>query len=329
MGPSSVLVTGATGLLGAALVRQLVAEGLHVRALCRPSSALDLLGDAAAYLERVDGDLTHPDSLYRAVKGVEGVYHVGALVDFGTGRRVEERLRAVNVAGTAHVVNACLDAGVQRLVHTSSIAALGRPERPDQPIDEATPWQASRVTTAYARSKRDAELEVQRGIAEGLDAVLVNPSLIFGVGRPGHNTWQLVERLRDGRMPVSPTGGTNVVDALDVADGLVRAMAHGQTGERYLLGGDNLTWPEILRTLAEALGVAAPRYRLPPRLGVVLGTLAEIAAVLPGVEPPLTRALARSGAQTYRYENRKAIEELGCTFRSFHETAARLAAAAR
>ena len=155
-----ILVTGATGFVGSVLVRQLLAEGAAVRILRRETSGLDLLGDAAHRVEHAVGDVTDADAVYRAVENVEVVYHVAAAVAFGPAARA--RLRAVNVRGTAHVVNAALWAGARRLVHTSSIAALGRPERGGGRIDETATWTRSRANTAYAVSKRDAETEVRR-----------------------------------------------------------------------------------------------------------------------------------------------------------------------
>jgi len=170
----TVLVTGATGFVGSVLTRQLVDEGCEVRIFRRDTSSLNLLD---TYAERVDhavGDVTRARSLYEAMEGVERVYHVAAKVSFAPGE--QEALRRVNADGTANVVNAALRAGVRRLVHTSSMAAFGRPEEPGGAIDETTEWQGAPHRSAYARSKRRAELEVHRGIAEGLDATLVNPS---------------------------------------------------------------------------------------------------------------------------------------------------------
>ena len=318
------LVTGATGLLGSELTRQLVEAGADVRILRRETSKLDLLGEVADGVEHVIGDVTDVGSLEAAMADVRRVYHAAAFVGFGGGRE-RARLRRVNVEGTANVVNAARAADVERLVHTSSMAAFGRPEDPGQLIDETSEWEASRMNTAYARSKYRAELEIHRGLAEGLDAVLVNPALIFGVGRPGENTMRIAGQVRDGKLPAVPAGGTNVVDVRDVAAGHRRAMAHGRPGERYFLGGENLTWREIIDTLARAFDVRPPRWTLPPPLALAAGTLAEAAATVTGGRPGLTRATARTASRFYRYRNRKAVEELGCTFRPFAETARYLA----
>ena len=320
------LVTGATGFIGSTLTRHLLAQGIEVRILRRATSRLDLLGEAAQHVEHALGDVTDPASLHEAMDGVRHVYHTAAYVALG-GRRDRALLHRVNVYGTACVVDAAVAAGVERLVHTSSIAALGRPEGLDTPIDETTAWQASRLNTPYAVSKHEAELEIHRGIAEGLDAVMVNPSLVFGVGRAGENTRQIAERIRAGTFRAVPTGGTNVVDVEDVAAGHLRAMEQGQTGARYLLGGENLMWRAIVETLAEALGVAPPRRSLKPGPAMGLAIVLEAVAFVTRTRPLLTRTMARNVSQVYTFSNRKAIDDLGCTFRPFADTARRIAQA--
>ena len=318
------LVTGATGLVGATLVRQLLGSGERVRILRRQNSPLDLLGDDAAHLEQAEGDVTDPYSVRDAVRGVSRVWHVAGLIDLG-GAGAERRLFDVNAGGTAHVVDAALDEGVDRLVHVSSIAALGRAGASDAMIDENVEWVASPSNTAYARSKKAAELEVQRGVAEGLDAVIVNPALVFGRGRAGEGTMGIVERVASGRMRVAPPGATCVVDVEDVAMGMRAAMAHGTAGERYILGAENLTWMEVLSTLAVAMGRRAPARVVSARALKSAALLAEGVARISRTQPLLSREQARSGAESYRYSNGKAVAELGATFRPFSETARRLA----
>ncbi|WP_103028192.1 SDR family oxidoreductase [Salinibacter altiplanensis] len=325
MAPSDpvVLVTGATGFVGAVLTKQLVDAGTDVRIFRRDDSSLARLG---TYAERVDhavGDLRQARSLYEAMRGIDRVYHVAAKVSFARGDRAA--VRRVNADGTAHVVNAALEAGVDRLVHTSSIAALGRPPEPDGLIDETTEWQGLPHRSAYARSKRRAELEVHRGIAEGLDAPLVNPSLVFGVGEPGTNTRRIVDAVRSGWLLAVPPGGTNVVDVRDVAAGLRAAMHRGETGRRYFLGGENRSWKTLATVLAEEFGVRPPRYTVPPSLLNVGGALAEGVAAITRTQPVLARTTARTAARTYRYDNSRARTELGCTFRPFEETARHIA----
>ena len=319
----NLLVTGATGMIGSALARQLVEAGHEVRVLRRSHSTGGLLEPVRGQIETFEGDIADAGLLDEAMAGVRGVFHVAAYIGFGSSREWKH-LYQVNVLGTRTVVNAALKSGVERLVHTSSIAALGRPEQPGSFIDETHEWSASRVNTHYARSKHLAELEVQRGIAEGLDAVMVNPTLVFGTGRPGENTRLIVDQVRKRRLPVSPAGGTNFVDAEDVADGHVRAMERGRCGERYVLGGENLRWKEALDTLAHAAGVRGPRFVVRPALAIALATLSESTSRVLPLGRVVTRATARSASRVYFYDVSKAQKELGYQFRPFRDTARRI-----
>lgn len=319
-----ILVTGATGFLGASLTRQLVSEGSPVRILRREFSKLDLLGDAAKHVDHAIGDVTNYPSVRAATNDIQHVYHAAAYVGFG-GKKEEERLIEVNAGGTANVADAANEANVERLVHVSSIAAIGRRRGQTAPIDETTEWNPSKENSAYATSKHLAEMEVHRAIAEGLDAVMVNPALIFGPGREGENTMAIVKKVRNGRVPAIPSGGTCVVDVEDVAAGMRAAMHRGTMGERYILGGDNLSWAEIFGTLANALDAKLPRLTLTRGPAMAMATISETLSRLVGAKPLITRETARTATSTYRYSNQKAIDDLGCAFRPFRETAERIA----
>lgn len=324
----SILVTGATGFIGSELVRQLLDRGETVRILRRRTATMDLLGELAGRVEHAEGDVTDVLTVHDAVQGVTHVYHTAGYIGFG-GKRERNRLYQVNVIGTANVVNAALEAGVQRLVHTSSMAAFGRPMRPTDIIDETAQWTPSRANSAYAQSKYEGELEVYRAVNEGLDAVIVNPALVFGVGRKSENTRQIAERIRDRKLPGIPVGGTNVVDVLDVAGGHLAAMERGKTGERYFLGAENLSYDTIIRMFADAFGVPPPRRTVSPRPALLLAALMEFGARVTGTHAVLTRETVRNASMFYQYSNRKAVKELGLTFRPFEETVRRMAAALR
>lgn len=323
----SILVTGATGLLGSVLTRQLVEADADVRIFRRTTSLLDLLGDTSDRVEHAIGDVRDARSVARAMDGIQHVYHTAAKIGFASGDRAA--LRAVNVGGTANVVNAALATGVERVVHTSSMAAFGRPARPDGTVDEDTAWESGADRSDYAQSKYDAELEVHRGIAEGLDAVLVNPSLIFGVGRSGDNTRRIVDAVRDGWAKAAPPGCTNVVDVEDVAEAHRRALHCGATGRRYFVGSETLSWMEILRTLADAFGIDPPTRTVPPALLKSGAVLSEALAFVTRTDPLLSRRLAQTALRQHTYSNRRAVEELGCSFRPFADTVQRIAAALR
>ena len=316
-----ILVTGATGLVGSALVRQLVAQDATVRIFRRDSSPLVALGDTADRVEHAIGDITEPHAVAQAMEGITHVYHSAARVDLGADL---SSLRPVNVDGTAHVVNAARAEGVTRLVHTSSIAALGRPTS-NGSIDESTDWQNAPHRSAYAQTKHEAELEVHRGRAEGLDAVIVNPALVFGTGRPDASTHRLVEAVRNERLPGVPPGGTCVVDAEDVATGMRRAMLHGTSGHRYILGSQNLPWRTIIEVLADAFDVPPPTREIPAFWLRAAGGLAEGWAWITRSTPRFTRRMAQTASTTMQYNTTRARTELDCTFRPFPETAQRIA----
>lgn len=325
---SDILVTGATGLLGSVLTRRLVERGETVRIFRRDHSRLDLLCGIERRIEHCVGEITDTVALSDAMCGIEQVYHAAAFVGFG-GRRQRSALMRVNVDGTAAVVNAALRSDVRRVVHVSSMAAFGRPDRPDGVIDETMEWQRSKMNSQYAYSKYLSELEIQRGVAEGLDAVIANPALMFGIGRPGENTRLIVDKIRARKLPAIPAGGTNVVDVEDVAEGLVLAMERGETGERYFFGAENISWARIIGLLAEALGVDPPSRTLRPRPALALAYFSEAFGALTRTDPLITLETARTSSRTYRYTNRKAREELGWRGRPFAETAERIGQALR
>ena len=319
-------VTGATGFLGSTLVRRLLADGHEVRALRRESSKMDLVGNAHDAITWTTGDLFDHAALAEGMSGTDVVFHCAAYLGF-EGKKSRELLYRINVDGTAAVVNAALEQGVGRLVHTSSIAALGRSEHRTQCLDESAEWIDSPLNTGYAHSKYLAELEVHRGIAEGLDAVMVNPSLVMGPGRTGENTMQIVGQIRDRKLPFCPPGCTNVVDVEDVVDGLLLATVKGHTGERYILAGHNMPWPEIIDELARALAVRPPGRTISNPLLMTAAVLSELASFVFRFTPLITRETARLSLSMSCYDNTKAQSELGFSPRPFSETAARIAAA--
>src|SRR5262245_6690433 len=239
-----VLVTGGTGFLGANLAAALVARGDSVRVLRRPSSSLVALEGLP--IEHAIGDITEPDAVERAVEGCELVFHVAAIAAYW--RDKPGRIYHVNVEGTRVVMEACLRAGVSRVVHTSSAAAVGIAQ--DGIADETTPFDRLSATFAYADSKRLAEAVVREAVARGLSAVIVNPAVVIGAADHYLNSGSLVVAYGAGRIPAVPPGGICVADVDAVTQGHLLAAARGRAGERYILGGENLSYLQVTATIA-------------------------------------------------------------------------------
>ena len=317
-------LTGATGFLGSNIARTLLDRGHEIRAIRRSTSSMDLISDCKDRIEWVEGDVLLPESLETGMENVNGVIHAAAFLGF-EGKKSVDQLMEVNVVGTANVVDAAVEMGVKRLVHVSSIAALGRKEDVGDCLDESAEWKDSPMNTGYGLSKYRAEMEVHRGIATGLDAVMVNPSLIMGVGRPSENTMQIADRLVKGGIPFLPKGGTNVVDVRDVAAGCLSAFEKGKTGKRYILAGHNLLWRDILEVLGRELGVRPPQMTLPKPIMMAAATLMEWGSILINKRSVLTRENVRLSMSLSCYDNSRSRTDLGCTYRPFEETASWIA----
>lgn len=319
-----VLVTGGTGIVGVHLLVELTAGGQRVRALHRADSDRAVVArifrhyrpDAADLLERIEwvpGDLDDITALTEALDGVEHVYHAAAIVSFDP--RDAKAMDRVNRVGTENLVNAALITGVRRLLHVSSTATIGEGNA-GEVRDEGMPWnEAGR--SPYALSKYAAEREVYRGIAEGLDATIVNPSVVIGPGAPGRSSMALAERLSRGTR-FFPPGTNGVVDARDVAGCMVGLMRAGGTGERYLLVGANPSYRELFTAFARAFGKPAPTHRIAPWL-LELAWRAERVRTLFGGRALVTRHTVGSAVATRRYSSAKVEATLGHTFRSVEE----------
>jgi dihydroflavonol-4-reductase len=254
-----VLVTGGTGFVGSQLVAALVGRGDRVRVLRRANSSLLAL-EGLPGIEHVIGDILEPETVAQAVDGCELVFHVAALSSYWRAHR--EQIYRINVAGTRTVMEACLRARVPRVVVTSSVGAIGI--RPDgKPADETTEFDRASASLAYADSKHRAEAAVQRLVKLGLDAVIVNPAAVFGPGDHYQISGSMIVEFARRRLPAVPAGGLCVVDIDAVVQGHIAAAEHGRTGERYILGGENLTHRAIAATICEVVGQMPPRWTIP------------------------------------------------------------------
>jgi dihydroflavonol-4-reductase len=305
------LVTGATGFVGAAVARALGAAGWQVRVLVRSGSDRGNLQRLAA--EVVEGDLTDLGSLERALAGCEGLFHVAA--DYRLGARDPEPLYRTNVEGTRNILNAARTAGVARIVYTSSVATIGIPAD-GSPGDERTPVALDSMIGHYKRSKYLAE-EVARDAARaGLPVIIVNPSTPVGPGdiKPTP-TGQLVLDAAAGRMPAYVDTGLNVVHVDDVAAGHLLAFERGTAGERYILGGEDMTLQMILAQIAQLVGRKPPRIRLPYAAVLPIAYLAEGFAKVSGRSGRVTLEGVRMSRKRMFFSSGKAVSELGYRWR--------------
>jgi dihydroflavonol-4-reductase len=314
-----ILITGASGFVGSAVARALVAAGHEVRALVRPKSSRLNLADLP--IEIVDGDLRDAGSIERAMKDIRHVFHVAA--DYRLWARHPQDIVRTNVEGTRAVMQAALRSGVERIVYTSSVATLAA--RPDgRPSDENFPLDAGSAVGAYKYSKVLAERLVESMIAsERLPAVIVNPSTPIGPHdvRPTP-TGRIIVEAASGRMPAYVDTGLNLVHVDDVAAGHLAAWHKGRIGERYILGGQNVLLGDMLREIAQSVGRKPPRLRLPRRLIFPIAYGAEAIAYFTGREPFVTTTGLRLAKDRMFFSSAKAEGELGYRARPYGEAIA-------
>lgn len=311
------LVTGATGFVGSAVVRELLDAGHELRALARAGS--DRRNLEGLPIEVVEGDLRAPQSLVRALRGCRALFHVAADYRLWSPRPAE--LYEVNVDGTRALMQAALEAGVERIVYTSSVATLG--VRADGiPADEDTPVTLDEMIGHYKRSKYLAEQAVRELVeSHGLPAVIVNPSTPVGPRdvKPTPTGRMILDAVR-GRMPAYVDTGLNVVHVEDVARGHLLAFERGEIGERYVLGGHNMTLAEILAAIAALTGRRAPRLRLPHLAVLPIAAASELWARVAGTgEPRATVAGVRMARKRMYFSSRKAERRLGYAYRPAEE----------
>lgn len=307
-----ILVTGGTGFLGSYILKALIEKGYQVRALCRSNKRPFYI--PASILEKVEwteGDVLDVVSLDDAMKEVDAVIHAAAVVSFQRSDR--ELMQSVNVEGTANVVNLALENNVTRLVHVSSVAALGRSEQGGE-VNEEKKWEENRLTTYYARSKFKAELEVWRGMAEGLDAVIMNPSTILGYGDWHQSSCAIFRNIYKGFKWYTP-GINGFVDVEDTAKAAVLLLESNISGERFIINGDNWPFKQLMFTIADRFGVKRADRLATPTLTGIAWKLEAFKSFFTRQKPLLTRESARVAHSFTRFSNHKLLEALpGFTF---------------
>jgi dihydroflavonol-4-reductase len=317
-----ILVTGGTGFVGAHVVRALLAEGRRVRCLVRPASAATNLDGLD--VERFPGDLGDPGTLQGAVAGVSQLYHCAA--DYRLYSRDPRELYRTNVEGTRAILEAASRAGVERVVHTSSVGALGL-RKDGRPADESEPVALGDMIGHYKRSKFLAERVAEEWAGRGLPVVIVNPSTPVGeLDVKPTPTGQMIVDFLDRKMPAYVRTGLNLVDVRDVAAGHLLAAEKGRVGEKYILANQDLSLKAILDLLAEITGLPAPRWRVPRWIPLAVAGVDTAAARLLGREPKVPLEGVRMAKHRMYFDGGKAVRELGMPQSPVREALARAVA---
>lgn len=314
-----ILVTGGTGLVGSHLLRSLAAqEAGPVRAIYR-TRTLDIPG-----IEWVQADITDITSLLVACSGVQKIYHAAALVSFAP--EDADELYLHNVIGTEQVVNAALECGVERMVYVSSVAALGRIRTDPAPVDESMQWTEESNNSVYGKTKYLAERELWRGVAEGLSAVVVNPSIILGNADWNTGSAKIFKSAWE-EFGWYSTGTSGFVDVEDLVTAMILLMNSPVSGERFIVSGHQLSYQQLFDLAADAFGKKRPHRRVTPALAGIIWRWEYLKSLLGMGRPLITRETANTALHHISYNGKKLLNALpGFSYRSPEETVHRIAA---
>jgi nucleoside-diphosphate-sugar epimerase len=311
-----IFVTGGTGLVGAHLLYELTSAGKKVKALKRKTSNLQQVLKTFSYfsetpkelfdlIEWVDGDILDYFTLEKILEDVTEIYHCAAIVSFDSKER--QKMIANNVEGTANLVNAAIENGVKKICHVSSIAALGRLDE-EQFVTEETNWIPSKKISGYSESKFFSEVEIWRGIEEGLDAVIVNPSIIFGPANWETGSSKMFKTIWDG-MKFYTKGVTGFVDVKDVVKAMILLMDKSNfesaKNQRFLLNSENLSYKNVFCQIADALGKPRPKYYASNSVLELVWRVAKITGGITGKQPAITRDVVANSNTVNNFDGSK------------------------
>ncbi len=303
-----ILVTGGTGFLGAWIIRALVIDGFEVRAIKREESQLPFFIEKKI-LDKVDwvaGDVLDIISLQEAMIGIDAVIHAAAIVSFHAADR--RNMYTTNINGTANIVNLALESGIQRIIHISSVASLGR-TRNSEKVSEKKAWEDNNTNTHYAISKHHAEMEVWRGMAEGLQGVILNPSTILGYGNWHNSSCAIFKNVYE-EFPWYTNGVNGFVYVEDVAMAVIEFLKNDISGERFIVNSDNWSFQKLLNTMADGFQKKQPHREASPFLGQVAWRWEKIKSGFTGKKPLLSRESAKVAQSKTHFDNSKLLSAL-------------------
>jgi dihydroflavonol-4-reductase len=315
---TKVLITGGTGFLGAYVIKELLEKGYAVRAIHRNNKLPFFIApQLLKQVEWVTGDVLDVVSLQDAMEGIDTVIHAAAKVSFLPDERGE--LYKVNIEGTANVINTALEKNIRRFVHISSVAAIGR-TAVGETVTEEKKWEASKLNTHYGISKRQAEMEVWRGMGEGLNVIVVNPTTILGYGDWNTSSCAIFKNVYH-EFPWYTTGVNGFVSVEDVARATVLLMESEYSAERFIVNGDSWSFQQLLNTIADGFGKKRPHKEASRFIGAIAWRMEKLKSVFSGKKPLLTRQSARVAHSKTYFDNRKLLEFLpGFSFTPLAQT---------
>jgi len=312
-----IFVTGGTGFVGSYLLRYLVQKGYtNIRALKRSTSKMDLVASIQDKIEWVEGDILDLPFLEEVMVDIDQVYHCAAMISFVPSDA--DKMLQINEGGTENIVNTSLLLGIKKLVHLSSIAAIGR-EQYGKVISEKTKWQTDKTNSNYAKSKYAAEMQVWRGIAEGLNAAILNPSVILGSGFWKNGSTEIFNLYGKG-FPFYSDGANGFVDVRDVAKMAILLMNSDITAERFLLNAENLPFQKIFNQISTKAGVKAPYFKINAFLSGIAWRLIWILSKITGKTPSITKESVQSALGTNRYDNQKSVTTFNYQYLPIEQT---------
>ncbi len=291
-----ILVTGATGLVGSQLIQQLIAQQQKIKALYRSSIPFEHV-----LIDWVKADILDIVALEEVMQGVKQVYHCAAIVSFNP--KQKQALHKTNIEGTANVVNACLNANIDKLLFVSSVAALGR-IREDKPIDESMNWTEETSNSEYGKSKFLAEMEVWRGIGEGLNAVIVNPTIILGSADWDKGSAKIFKTVYN-EFPWYTEGTTGFVDVVDVANAMIQLMKSNIVAQRFILSAETTSYKNLFYQIAAAFNKKPPHKKVTPFIAAIVWRLEALKGKLTGKEPLLTKETTKTAQAKVSFDNTK------------------------